>query len=444
MDKPTIYIAIEIKNREYVSQILLAAKAVLRGYRVYLGSHAAIYNLLRVKKIKAGIFLDKSTQPQSRMLWNRKYIESYCVMDVELSPVLTQEIWRREFPSRIYPNTDDLVDKFLVVGSDLSKVAIEHYGKSESKVVVSGWPRVDIWTGLGSQIYTSQVSKIEKRYGTFLLFASSFGNIRDPLETQSISAIPPIKTELSNLDAQLRNYSNFKNAIKIFQKWDKDPNMPAIVIRPHTSERKAIWKSELGSLKKTFVVQRGESNPWVLASCGVIHHCSSVALEGYLSGKNVFALLLNDEESSNHVGWAVSKYLLDCDSSIQNMNLSQITLNPDYNPDLLKNLIHTPANGATSSVIDLFDKLNTKFETNHRVMKILLSHVNGNSIRRTFGLVRDEIYWKFGKTNINPQAHFIPWGLDRKKIKMVLKSDAKFRNVRYRRMTVNLWEFDER
>jgi hypothetical protein len=76
-------------------------------------------------------------------------------------------------------------------------------------------------------------------------------------------------------------------------------------------------------------------------------------------------------------------------------------------------------------------------------MKILLGHFNLNSIRRTFGLARDEISWKFGKTNINPQAHFIPWGLDRKKIKMVLKSDVKFRNVRYRRMTLNLWEFDE-
>jgi hypothetical protein len=377
------------------------------------------------------------------MLSNRRHIEWCCILDAELSPVLTKEIWSSEFASRIYRDTDDLVDKFLVVGSDLAEVARGHYGKSTSKVIISGWPRVDIWAGLGSQIYSGEVSKIKKKYGSFLLFASSFGNVRDPLETQSMSASPPVETELTNLNAQLANYNRFQRAIKIFQKWDEDPNMPPIVIRPHTSERKEIWKRELGSLKKTFVVQKGESGPWVLASCGVIHHRSSVAVEAYLSGKDVFALLLDDEVHSDQSGWSVSKYLLDFDSSIKNMNLSQITINSGYNPGVLKNLVHMPANSATSSIVELFDKLDTTFETSHRLMKILLGHFNLNSIRRTFGLARDEISWKFGKTNINPQAHVIPWGFDRKKIKMVLKSDVKFRNVRYRRMTVNLWEFDE-
>ena len=55
MKKQTIYICTEIKNREYVSNIFLAMHSALRGYRVYLGTHAAIYALMRKKIKKDGI-----------------------------------------------------------------------------------------------------------------------------------------------------------------------------------------------------------------------------------------------------------------------------------------------------------------------------------------------------------------------------------------------------
>ena len=103
--KPTLYICIEIKSREYDSQILLAAYAARRGYRVYLGTHAAIYALLRKKKKKEGILLDKSTQPRERMLWLRKKVDRYCILDAELSPILIETVAREEFPTRIYEDT---------------------------------------------------------------------------------------------------------------------------------------------------------------------------------------------------------------------------------------------------------------------------------------------------------------------------------------------------
>ena len=59
--KKTIYTSIEIKNREYDSQLILAARAAQRGYRVYLGTHAAIYAVLWKKKKKGGVYLDKGT-----------------------------------------------------------------------------------------------------------------------------------------------------------------------------------------------------------------------------------------------------------------------------------------------------------------------------------------------------------------------------------------------
>ena len=61
--KKTVYICIELKNRELNTAIMLAARAALNGYRVYFGSHAAIFTLLKTFSVKNGILIEKSTQP---------------------------------------------------------------------------------------------------------------------------------------------------------------------------------------------------------------------------------------------------------------------------------------------------------------------------------------------------------------------------------------------
>ena len=83
-----LYIPIELKNRELDSQVILAAEACLRGFRVYLGSHAAIYTALRTKKFRAGIFLDKGTKVESLTKWIKTKCERVFILDQELSPSL--------------------------------------------------------------------------------------------------------------------------------------------------------------------------------------------------------------------------------------------------------------------------------------------------------------------------------------------------------------------
>lgn len=442
MEKPTIYISVEIKSREYVSQILLAAHAVQSGYRVYIGSHAAIYALLSMKKKKAGIYLDKSVQPKVRMDWNRSHVDSYCVMDAELTPYYSAEFWESEFPSRIFPGTDELVDKFLVVGPEIAEVANRHYGDGNSKVIMTGWPRIDVWQGLGHLIFADEVQRIQKRYGDYLLFASSFGNIRDPLETQTTSVVPPNDTKTTKITAQLKNFRNFKKTIEIIRNWDNNVNFPTLIIRPHPSERVQIWQKELGPMKKTYVIQEESTTPWVLASSGVIHHRSSVAIEAYYSDKNVFALELGEKNPSEEVGLNVSKFLLDEKTCKSGFKLWNAAINYDFNPKILLNSIISGNQNSTSRILEVFKSLTVTTEPSHNRNRVLLSQINMRSIRRAAGLIRDEYYWKVGKINMNSQMHFIPGGLDKKHIQMVMKIDKDFRNVRYRRMTLNLWELD--
>jgi surface carbohydrate biosynthesis protein len=440
--KPTIYICIEIKNREYESQILLAASAALRGYRVYLGTHAAIYTLIRSKNVRDGILFDKSMQPRTRILWNRERVEYYCVLDAELSPVLIENVARKALPSRIYPNTEELVDRFLVVGPVMDKVAREYFGARANSIRMTGWPRIDIWTKHGSVIYKADIEKIKERYGKYLLFASSFGNIRNPEYTKDLKNADQVQeTEMNAFESMMKQHLNFKKTIKILKEWDANRNIPPIVVRAHTSESVTVWKKELGRLRKTFIDNSGDITPWLLASEGLIHNGSTAAVQAVFADKPIFLI----QETTNifvlPMALSVSKYLLDGESDFSINDFSKVKVNSEYKPSLLESVIFNPQSNSTSRVIDIFDELDTKKSNPHSRVRVILSHLNQKSCRRALGLLRDEVTWKFGRTNMNSQLHFIPGGLDDKKIKMVLKIDAEFDRVQHKRMTINLWEF---
>jgi hypothetical protein len=68
--------------------------------------------------------------------------------------------------------------------------------------------------------------------------------------------------------------------------------------------------------------------------------------------------------------------------------------------------------------------------------------LNFTSIKRGVGLLRDEFYWKYGLINITPQMSAVPGGLDAKRIKVLLAASEESTPVRYRRMTINLWEYE--
>ena len=53
--KKEVYIPIEIKPREFVSQLLLSGALVKMGIRVYLGSKQSIDDLIKHKKNKKGV-----------------------------------------------------------------------------------------------------------------------------------------------------------------------------------------------------------------------------------------------------------------------------------------------------------------------------------------------------------------------------------------------------
>ena len=186
LQRPTVYICVEQKNREYDEKIILASDLTLRGFRCYVGTHAAIWALLRTKRDRSGIYFDKGTQLPEVMDWIKTKCDYIVVLDVELGPVVRNiDLMFSDFEtypeiSRLYPGSNLTVDRFLCIGPRIFEGASRVFNVNEKRAIMTGWPRVDIWGELGLDLYSKEIANIRKRHGSFLLFASDFNWITDP------------------------------------------------------------------------------------------------------------------------------------------------------------------------------------------------------------------------------------------------------------------------
>ena len=116
-NRKILYLPIEVKQREFDAQVLLAARASKRGYQVFIGTHASIYQLIRNNKIPIGLILDKSLPDPKNIEMLYEKCQLIWVMDAEISPILTEETIKQELPSRLYSAGIRKIDKFLMVGN---------------------------------------------------------------------------------------------------------------------------------------------------------------------------------------------------------------------------------------------------------------------------------------------------------------------------------------
>jgi surface carbohydrate biosynthesis protein len=388
--------------------------------------------------------MDKGMPGPERLSWLRSKCKQVWVMDAEVSPIHTREILNRELPSRLYPEGIKLIDRYLVVGQEAYLSATKIFGIDEDKILISGWPRLEILDLPGRKIYDEEAAEIKSKYPDFLLFASSFGTVRNPVEVENLRSATLYETTpfWSKSILQAR-YTNFLHTIQCLREWDADPRVPTIIVRPHVSESKRIWLNGLSGLKKTFVENAGSATSWICASSGVIHQGSTLSIQSSILNKEVFFLKGASLEEYSSIPEMISQVIVDKHSPPLIQSLRDAShRNYRYSPQILGSVIYTPKEGAVSKILEEIDRVEDHPDKGITRRKLIISQLQLRSIRRGLGLLRDEIYWNLGRINMHPQSKSIPGGLGKKEIKRVLKSLSLSDSVRVTRKTLNLWEFE--
>ena len=294
--KPNIYIPIEIMFRELSSRIFLAGKMAKAGYRVYLGGKVGIFNLLKKKKIKEGIFFYKSAFSKStnQTLKLIKKCDHTAVLDEELGLAIGSI--EAALQNRIV--NLNYISKFFVIGKNLQKRIQNNIKFDKNKIVASGWPKYDLCKKKYSKYYFDKAKKIKKKYGKFYLFASNFGILnKETLNERINNKLNKKKYNKRNIkiinEIATNAFSDYKNFIKNINSFSKK-NKLRIIIRPHPGDINIDnWYNDVEQNSNTKIIYDGDITPWILASEGLIHRGCGTSIEAMLFKKKLFYYLPN-------------------------------------------------------------------------------------------------------------------------------------------------------
>ena len=382
MKKKCLYLPIEIKPREFSSKVALAHEAASRGFRCYIGNKSSINTLLRQKKKRGGVYLYKGGMLGQDIESILDKCGSFMVLDEEMGPAITD--WSR-IGLRLATNTEKFIDRFFVIGDKAAQAARTSYPSLADRIVVSGWPKVDIWRSqLKDSLYANEVNKIRKKYGDFVLFSSDFGVLssdgKERIVEQHRSAKGYDNTidfsyKLPELiDAQIEEFEKF---LALLHEIDGRLEMP-LVIRPHPAEEQEIWHEVATNFKQISVVYEGEISPWLYSSRGILHRGCTSAVQAYMGCVRSGYIVPNGLPYRDGLPFALSEALSDvqevvdfCSYRRREEGVKTFELKtPEYND--LNNTIAIGNLSACKLIIDEISKVDVEPEVDLARDKLLV------------------------------------------------------------------------
>lgn len=356
--KKEVYIPIEIKPREFPSQVYLSGELAKKGARVFIGSKSSTDRLVNEKDNNQGVYLYKGGGSSIEKFKNvSQRVSSITVLDQEVSPALRNFDYIR---TRFVAGSLKYVSRLYYIGPEVRETAVKCLNDIDpEKVLDTGWPRVDLWKPSKHHIWENEVKKIHEEFGgDFILFSADFGvNSKRLLEERSrrieVFGAEKTKHELEFLrEQQKASYKNFNQFIEFLSQMDSDSRIPPIVVRPHPAEDHKVWIERTQNLNKTKVIYRGGITPWLLASKGLLHRGCTTAIEASISQVKTGFLANFSDERNNSIVPKISPGL---------HNLEDVVMwaNDDFNKSanediekMLSNQITFPEGGATGLIAE--------------------------------------------------------------------------------------------
>lgn len=292
---PILSLPIEVKNREFIGKLLLAAKAIEQGWAVVLGKQSkvcrAMFSCPPALHIEVSI---PTAKYESRIL-------PLVAAGHRLACLCEEGI--------VYPDGGDYCQR-KVGTSPLSELS--HYFANGQRqfdditqfcspppgcLTITGNPRFDLLHSTLREVYAPKAAQIKARYGTtFVLINTNFSVVNPhPAYGDFISGMRKsgkIVTPAQELiwaeyvRSKLRLLQDYRRLIMLLH--DKGI---IVVIRPHPSEDQRAWKSYVSGMKDVHVIHDQSANAWMIAASAIIQSACTTGLEAFLLDKPLISYM---------------------------------------------------------------------------------------------------------------------------------------------------------
>lgn len=295
---PTIWLPIEIYNRELIAKLLLALKLVSKDLQVVLGAKPIVQSQA-VDSSGIGVYLDtKGKSKNSDFLEHLSGKGIHLVSQDEESGISfadfsffvngRNELWNLDEYSRVYAWGP----------SDYAWLKNRYGGE---KVLSSGSPRTAFWGKFGEEFFKPEVEILRARYGAFVTVITNFTLIHNLMSSTVYRRV-------------LRQHGYSRRQItenKKRYRWEilarrltmesvqqlLDETEHKVILRPHPGEDDSFYKNAFGSDSRVIIDKNTQGTPLLLASESVIHSGSTLGLESVFLGRKTVSLanMINSE-----------------------------------------------------------------------------------------------------------------------------------------------------
>ncbi len=363
-----LYLPIETTARELDAKLLLAHRALSRGYAVIIGRKGYVKTV--AEKLKIGIYFYKSHNPQGFPLIKNKNTQiSNVALDAEGLVFYDDEYLIRARPDKL-----EHLKIIFTWGKYQKELLLQENPDLSDKVFSVGNPRFDILRPEYEVLFKSSYEKFQKTYGKYVLINTNFGcaNFNRYYKTKYLDFVEKfgrIKSEedyrfyseRSDYYKQLFKY--YRDMIKELSKKFPDLNF---ILRPHPSEDLENWEKALKGLRNTKVIYKDNVVNWIYGALAVIHTGCTTGIESWALKKPV--LRYNPDLEERFVPDLPNKFGYDCRSIAELSSKIEKVLNGDIG-DTFKEQIEIirpyigSIDGRTSSerIMDVLEnKINTQ------------------------------------------------------------------------------------
>ena len=327
------FIPIEIKNRDYLSRLLIAYHAAEKGYNVCLGSKSQIDTL--VKTAKAGIYLGLVTTKTYSKFYKKLKSRNFKIFVIDEEGLVTfdDEMY---LDLKVSKDTLINIENLFTWGNEHKKIISKKFPQFASRIISTGTPRFDLFEGRYRNIFDEKVKQINSKYQDFTLICGSFSfvnhftsnlNYLNVLKSQNV--IKNLVDEKKFLKYCKYNKESFNNFIDLTIKLSNKFQYHKFVYRPHPAENVEIYKKKFEKYKNIFIENNFTLIEWIIASRCIIHSYCTSSIEALLVDKTRFALKENFDpkvhktipyefsEVSTTVDEMIDKYTLFLNNSLE-------------------------------------------------------------------------------------------------------------------------------
>ncbi len=448
--KINVYMPIEVKTRELSAKVLIALQLLNFNMRVYIGSKISVNSLIFNKKEKGGIYLYAGGLDFATLQSVKNKCDYFVILDEEFGPAISD--WDR-IGERISFKTLSMIDGLFVIGYFAHIAAKKQYPSISSKIIKTGWPRVDLWSDKYKALYFDKVNAINNKHGKFILFSSDFGVLTNEraLETKRFLLNSHDYEKTVNLAEKETEKSiiarrEFKELVALFEKIDKHLKIK-IIIRPHPVEEINIWRKSISNLKNVHVLYEGDATEWILASSGVIHRGCTSAVHAYSVNTKVGFINVGDKflARKDALPFKLSESIKGESQLIEfcNRNSTRCEILEEHK-ECYKNTIHIDSEKESSFIIANYMYKNFKRANVSRVSSVsrILSSKVWMKINYTYLKSKISLFFYPNKYATTPISRKIPGGIGLSEMKRTICCLSDIKNVSVTKVMKDLFEID--